>query len=220
MKERRGGQFLLGWVILSWGFFGFRVLRDACIGEWPKTPRTMNEVHLLLQALDSMESPRFRHEQNEKPLRSRPKFSQFTPKPGTVNLNRVDSAFLESLPRIGPVLAARICKFREALGGFYTVDQLREVWGLEDRRATEIIPWFHIGTGVYRHICIDTASWSTMRTHPYLRSEGARAIERFRRHHALDSIGVLYGSVSLNDSIIRRWSPYLRVCESHADSLQ
>ena len=148
---------LLGWVILSWGLFGFRVLRNACIGEWQQTPEKTNEVELLLQALGSMESTSFHHAQNEKPPRTRRKFSQFTPKPRAVNLNRADSALLESLPRIGPVLAARICKFREALGGFYTVDQLREVWGLEDETATEIIPWFHVGTGVYRHICIDTA---------------------------------------------------------------
>jgi len=219
MKEKRGVQILLGWVILSWGLFGFRVLRDAYMGAWPESPDKTNEVRLLLQALDSIESISFREERNERPRLARQKFSQFDPKPQSVDLNQADSALLESLPRIGPILAARICRFREALGGFYTVNQLREVWGLEGETATEIIPWFHIGSGVYRHICVDTASWSTMRTHPYIRADGARIIERFRLHHALDSVGVLYGSVLLNDSVIRRWSPYLRVCENPADSL-
>lgn len=220
MKEKKGLQFLLGWVILSWGLFGFRVLRDACVGDWPQTPEKTNEVQLLLQALESIESIGFPEEQNEESPRVQRKFSQFTPKPGTVNLNRADSALLESLPKIGPVLAARICKFRDALGGFYAVEQLREVWGLKGETSSEIIPWFHVGTGVYRHICVDTASWSTMRAHPYIRSEGARAIERFRRHHVLDSVDALFGLVSMNDSVIRRWSPYLRVCESPADSIQ
>jgi len=213
-------QVLLGWVVLSWGLFGFRVLRDACIGAWPNPPEKTNEVRLLLHALGSVESVSIHQVRDERPISARQKFLQFTPKPGSVNLNGADSALLESLPRIGPVLAARICKFREALGGFHTVNQLREVWGLKEDAATEIIPWFHIGAGVYRQICVDTASWSTMRTHPYIRSDGARAIERFRRHHVLESVSTLYGAVSLGDSTIRRWSPYLRICESSSDSLQ
>lgn len=49
---------------------------------------------------------------------------------GTVNLNAADAAALESLPRVGPALAARIIEWREANGGFSSVEQLLEVPGI------------------------------------------------------------------------------------------
>ena len=55
------------------------------------------------------------------------------------DLNKVDSAGLESLPFLGPVLASRVCKFRDRLGGFWSVNQLREVWGLKSEVADQII---------------------------------------------------------------------------------
>lgn len=47
-----------------------------------------------------------------------------------VNLNTADAAMLETLPRIGPALAARIIAWREANGGFASVDELRSVSGI------------------------------------------------------------------------------------------
>lgn len=51
---------------------------------------------------------------------------------GLVNLNTADAAELDTLPRIGPALAARIIDWREANGGFTSVDQLLEVAGIGD----------------------------------------------------------------------------------------
>ena len=48
-----------------------------------------------------------------------------------IDLNLSDSSELVKLPGIGPVLAARIVKYRRLLGGFATVDQLQEVYGLQ-----------------------------------------------------------------------------------------
>jgi competence protein ComEA len=52
---------------------------------------------------------------------------------GLVNLNTADSATLETLPRVGPALAARIIDWREANGGFTSVDDLRNVTGIGDK---------------------------------------------------------------------------------------
>ncbi|QAY74150.1 ComEA family DNA-binding protein [Agromyces protaetiae] len=51
---------------------------------------------------------------------------------GLVHLNTADVAALDTLPRIGPALAQRILDWREANGGFTSVDQLREVAGIGD----------------------------------------------------------------------------------------
>ena len=47
-------------------------------------------------------------------------------------INSCDSASLEALPGLGPVLSARIIRYRNLLGGFASVNQLREVYGLSE----------------------------------------------------------------------------------------
>lgn len=51
---------------------------------------------------------------------------------GTVNLNTADSAALETLPRIGPALAARILSWRDENGRFSAVEDLLDVPGIGD----------------------------------------------------------------------------------------
>ncbi len=49
---------------------------------------------------------------------------------GLLDLNSADAASLETLPRVGPALAQRILDWREANGGFASVEQLLEVSGI------------------------------------------------------------------------------------------
>lgn len=51
---------------------------------------------------------------------------------GRVNLNTADAAALDTLPRIGPAMAARIIAWRQANGRFITIDDLRNVAGIGD----------------------------------------------------------------------------------------
>ncbi|GAA2754408.1 ComEA family DNA-binding protein [Amnibacterium kyonggiense] len=48
----------------------------------------------------------------------------------TVSLSSATAEQLETLPRIGPALAARIIAYREAHGGFSSVDELGQVGGI------------------------------------------------------------------------------------------
>lgn len=57
---------------------------------------------------------------------------------GLVNLNTATAAELEALPGVGPVLAQRIVDYREAHGGFRTVDELRDVPGIGDATFAEL----------------------------------------------------------------------------------
>jgi len=50
--------------------------------------------------------------------------------PGKVNLNTADAAALETLPRIGPAMSARILAWREANGRFTAVEDLQSVSGI------------------------------------------------------------------------------------------
>ncbi|WP_345483345.1 ComEA family DNA-binding protein [Planotetraspora phitsanulokensis] len=57
---------------------------------------------------------------------------------GLISLNSATAEQLNGLPGVGDVLAERIIEFREAHGGFQSVDQLREVSGVGEKRFSEI----------------------------------------------------------------------------------
>lgn len=59
---------------------------------------------------------------------------------GPVSLNSATSAQLETLPGVGPVLARHILDYRAQHGGFASVDQLRNVTGIGDRRFSDLKP--------------------------------------------------------------------------------
>jgi competence protein ComEA len=52
---------------------------------------------------------------------------------GLIHLNRATAAELDTLPGLGPTLAARIIDWREANNGFQSVDDLRKVGGIGDK---------------------------------------------------------------------------------------
>ncbi|MFD1939101.1 MULTISPECIES: helix-hairpin-helix domain-containing protein [Nonomuraea] len=60
------------------------------------------------------------------------------PVPDVLDLNTATPDQLEQLPGVGEVLAARIAEFRTTHGGFSSVDQLREVTGIGDRKYAEL----------------------------------------------------------------------------------
>lgn len=57
-----------------------------------------------------------------------------------VNLNTADAAALETLPRIGPAIAARILEWREQNGAFTSVDDLLAVPGIGDKMMQNLRP--------------------------------------------------------------------------------
>jgi competence protein ComEA len=57
-----------------------------------------------------------------------------------VNLNTATQAQLESLPGIGPTYAQAIIAARRANGGFKSVNELRNVRGIGDKRFAELAP--------------------------------------------------------------------------------
>lgn len=57
-----------------------------------------------------------------------------------VSLNTATVEQLDTLPGVGPVLAQHIVDYRTQHGGFRSIDELREVNGIGDRRFADLQP--------------------------------------------------------------------------------
>jgi competence protein ComEA len=55
-----------------------------------------------------------------------------------INLNTADAKSLEELPGIGPTLAERIIAYRDKKGGFRSVEELKQVSGIGEKKFEEI----------------------------------------------------------------------------------
>ncbi|WP_346776688.1 ComEA family DNA-binding protein [Streptomyces sp. HNM0574] len=57
-----------------------------------------------------------------------------------MSLSTATAEQLETLPGVGPALARAITEFRDKNGGFSSVDQLRDVNGIGERRFADLQP--------------------------------------------------------------------------------
>ena len=99
------------------------------------------------------------------------------------DINQADSAKWSMLPGIGARLASRIIHFREKLGGFYSVDQVGETFGLPDSTFQKIKPLLLLSSKSLVLVDINYASRESLQSHPYIRWKLAKAIIEYRNQH-------------------------------------
>ena len=129
-----------------------------------------------------------------------------------VDINVSDTAAFISLPGIGSKLAQRIIAFREKLGGFYSVEQVKETYGLPDSTFQKIKSKLILSGSAVKHININTATLDEMKTHPYIRYNLANAIIQYKNQHGnFSSVTDLKKIMLVTDDIFNKVSPYLTV---------
>ena len=102
-----------------------------------------------------------------------------------VDLNTVDSVTLVELPQIGGYMASRILEFRDKLGGFVDLEQLRDVKGMDEARFTTIRPYIKIGEAETLKIDVNRADFKTLVHHPYLSYEQVKRIFNYREKRGM-----------------------------------
>jgi competence ComEA-like helix-hairpin-helix protein len=100
-----------------------------------------------------------------------------------IDINRADTSAFVALPGIGNKLASRIVNFRDKLGGFYSTDQISEIYGLPDSAFQKIKPFLKLETGPVKKININSATKDEMKSHPYIKWNLANAIVEYRNQH-------------------------------------
>ncbi len=132
--------------------------------------------------------------------------------PTIIDINRADTAAFISLPGIGSKLASRIVNFREKLGGFYSVQQVAETFGLPDSTFQLIQPRLQYGAAVLKKININTADANALKQHPYIRWNIANAIVQYRQQHGeFRSLEELQQIVLITPELYQKLAAYVTV---------
>ncbi len=98
-------------------------------------------------------------------------------------LNGADSLQLMNLSGVGPAFAGRILKFRNLLGGFYSGDQLREVYHITDQACNNILENSWIDTLRIKKLRLNFAAYPELLRHPYLEKRHVEAILHYREEN-------------------------------------
>ncbi|HEY5771354.1 MAG TPA: helix-hairpin-helix domain-containing protein [Chitinophagaceae bacterium] len=127
-----------------------------------------------------------------------------------IDVNTADTTAFISLPGIGSRLAARIVTFREKLGGFYSVEQIRETYGLPDSTFQTIKQYLKLDNPSVKKININTATIDEMKAHPYIKYSLANPIVAFRNEHgSFSKIEDIKKVMAVTDEVYKKIAPYL-----------
>ena len=102
-----------------------------------------------------------------------------------LELNATDSLALVDLPQIGVVMASRIQRYRDRLGGFVCFEQLYEVKGMDSARYATVRPYLLLDTTGIRKLEVNRDDFKTLLRHPYLDYEQVKAIVNYRERKGL-----------------------------------
>lgn len=127
-----------------------------------------------------------------------------------IEINGADSAQLESLKGIGPRLASRIIRYRERLGGFYQMEQLKEVYGIDSALYEKLVPQVSLDVNLLRKIALNTAGPDEFRQHPYLSYRLASLIVNYRKQHGnYEELSDIKKIALMNEEIFSKIEAYL-----------
>ena len=126
-----------------------------------------------------------------------------------IELNTADSIALKQLPGIGDKLSKRIVKYRDILGGFYSLVQLQEVYGLSIQTIQGIESMVTIDTTKIKKLDINFDGLRELSKHPYIQKNLADKIIKFRTSYgSIHELSILRENMILNIDEYNRLRPY------------
>jgi len=126
-----------------------------------------------------------------------------------VELNSADSLSIVYLKGIGPGFTKRIMKYRTMLGGFHSVNQLKEVYGMTDSTYAVLSSQITIDASSISKIPINAIDFNSLRKHPYFNFQSAQAIINYRFKHGKLSEANIKELGVFSDEKLRLILPYL-----------
>lgn len=127
----------------------------------------------------------------------------------TFDLNKVDTSTLISVKGIGRVFANRIIKYRDLLGGFHSIEQVSETYGINPEIIDELRKVSTVSKQSIKKIDINSVKVEDFR-HAYVKKFIAKSIIAYREQHGrFNSIIDLKNVKTVDETLLLKIEPYL-----------
>lgn len=161
---------------------------------------TKLEPYVLIEPLKTGEPGKAKgHESNTAPAAK-----QAQPK---IELNACDSVTLIALKGIGPSYAKRILKYRSILGGYVSIEQLKEVYGFPPELFESIKPLVTADAALVKKLDLNKDDFKTINKHPYLSYEITKTIFDWRRKTSINATNLK--DILNDEALYQKVLPYL-----------
>ncbi len=129
-----------------------------------------------------------------------------------LDANTASTYDLKKIPGIGNSLPYKIINFREKLGGFLNMQQVKETYGMTDSIFQSILPFVQVLPITIKKLNINIASDFELNAHPYIDKRLSKAITIYRSQHGnYKSVNELKKIVFITDEVLQKITPYLTV---------
>lgn len=172
-------------------------------------PNEYERIAPYIKIEDSNESTNPKDFAN-KPTTENQVVKTYTSKYAVVDINSADTTSLIALPGIGSKLAMRIINFRDKLGGFYSINQVSETFGLPDSTFQKIKQYLKLENISIKKININTVTLDELKAHPYIRWALANPIIAYRNEHGpFAKLEDLKKVMAVTENAFNKMIPYL-----------
>lgn len=130
-----------------------------------------------------------------------------------ININTADALELQKLNGIGPSYSKRIIEYRTKLGGFINVEQLLEVYGLDEELFEKIKNNISISSDFQTtKIDLNQAEYRTLIKHPYFNKEEVTKILSYRKFAGkIKSLDEMVKQKAISQEFANKISPYIYI---------
>ena len=127
-----------------------------------------------------------------------------------LNINLCDTGEITSVPQFGAKRAQKLAEYRQKLGGFYSFEQLAEVYILQNITAEHWAKYFFIDTKDIRKLQINSATYKELITHPYFDAYLTKTILNYRQKNGkIANIAQFKEITKAYPELVAKIEPYL-----------
>ncbi|MDD4848960.1 MAG: helix-hairpin-helix domain-containing protein [Bacteroidales bacterium] len=129
-----------------------------------------------------------------------------------LEINSCDTAQLKKLKGIGNVLSQKIVDYRQKLGGFYSVEQLKDIIGITPELFTEISPHLTVDATTIKKIDLNNSTFKQLLQHPYFEYHIVKNIFTYKdKNGTFQTIEQLKEMPLMYEDLYNKLVPYLTI---------